>query len=322
MSAVWRSVFSRLSPAGARARLSIAIFHRVLPERDPIFPGEVTAAEFARICEWFRDWFSPMPLDEAVGAFKSGALPARALAITFDDGYADNHDVALPILQRYGLSATFFVASAFLDGGRMWNDTLIESIRRTERRALDLEGTAAGSLGKLPCSSLAERQGVISRLIASAKYLPQPERLQWVEAVAERAGAALPQDLMMTSEQVRALHRAGMGVGAHTVNHPILASVDVATMRHEIEAGRQHLEQIIDGRVALFAYPNGQPGSDFGPEAVAIVRELGFDAAVSTSWGAARIGDDPFQLPRFTPWDRTRNRFGLRMARNLWSRSV
>jgi hypothetical protein len=51
---------------------------------------------------------------------------------------------------------------------------------------------------------------------------------------------------------------------------------------------------------------------------VALVRDLGFDAAVSTAWGAARSGGDPFQIPRFTPWDRTRLRFAARLARNLW----
>ena len=64
---------------------------------------------------------------------------------------------------------------------------------------------------------------------------------------------------------------------------------------------------------------SGKPGEDYAPETVGLVRELGFDAAVSTTWGSARPANDPFQLPRFTPWDRTRNRFGLRLARDLWS---
>ena len=69
--------------------------------------------------------------------------------------------------------------------------------------------------------------------------------------------------------------------------------------------------------MGLFAYPNGKPGEDYLPRDVALVRELGFDAAVSTAWGASGHGSDPFQLQRFTPWDRTKARFGLRLLRNL-----
>jgi peptidoglycan/xylan/chitin deacetylase (PgdA/CDA1 family) len=86
----------------------------------------------------------------------------------------------------------------------------------------------------------------------------------------------------------------------------------------QIARGRRWLEQALGERVSLFAYPNGRPGVDYAPDVhPALVRELGFDAAVSTHWGAARAGTDCYQLPRFTPWDRGRTRFGLRLARNL-----
>jgi hypothetical protein len=68
--------------------------------------------------------------------------------------------------------------------------------------------------------------------------------------------------------------------------------------------------------VRLFAYPNGSPRRDYHAEHAALARELGFDAAVSAAWGAARAGDDLYQIPRFTPWDRADWRFGLRLAHN------
>ena len=108
-----------------------------------------------------------------------------------------------------------------------------------------------------------------------------------------------------------------MEIGAHTVSHPILTSIDLNVARAEMEKSRAALETIVGGRVTLFAYPNGKPKADYGREHVDLVRTLGFEGAVSTSWGAARPGDDPFQVPRFTPWDRAPFRFGLRLARNL-----
>jgi peptidoglycan/xylan/chitin deacetylase (PgdA/CDA1 family) len=312
-----RPLYTLLSPAGPRARLSILIFHRVLRERDPLFPGEVTADEFSAICSWVARWFHPMGLDVAARKLSQHALPARALAITFDDGYADNHEVAVPILKKFGLPATFFIATGFLDGGRMWNDTVIEAVRRTSHSVLDLRDTVAGSLGSLPVGTVAQRQAAIGRLIPATKHLLPETREAWVAAIAKKAGAALLTDLMMRSDQVLSLHRQGMGVGAHTVTHPILATLSAQAIEREVLDGRNQLESIIGERVGIFAYPTGRPGTDYGPEAVDIVRRLGFDAAVSTAWGAASAQADLHQLPRFTPWDRTRIRFGLRMAKNL-----
>ena len=120
----------------------------------------------------------------------------------------------------------------------------------------------------------------------------------------------------MRDDQVRQLHRAGMGIGAHTAHHPILASLPAAAARGEIAAGRAALEAIIGAPVPLFAYPNGKPGTDYRAEHVRMVRELGFEGAVSTAWGADAEGD-AFQVPRFTPWDRTPGRFLARLCRNL-----
>ena len=144
---MYRQLLWLMSPAGRRARLSVLIFHRVLPQIDPLFPEEVDAQRFEQICGWLRSWFNVLPLDEAVLRLTDGALPERALAITFDDGYADNHNVALPILQRHGLVATFFIATGFLDGGRMWNDSVIESVRRTAQQEFDLRDLDGAALG-------------------------------------------------------------------------------------------------------------------------------------------------------------------------------
>jgi hypothetical protein len=93
--------------------------------------------------------------------------------------------------------------------------------------------------------------------------------------------------------------------------------LDDAAARSEIGRSREELQGWLKEPVTLFAYPNGKPGEDYGERDAAMVKALGFSAAVSTRWGAARRGSNPFELPRFTPWDATRMRFGLRLARNL-----
>ena len=318
-----KSLLALSSGRGTDARLSVLIFHRVLPAPDSLFPGEIDAAAFHAICGWLHGWCRVLPLDEAMRRLADGSLPARACAITFDDGYADNRTVALPILQAHGLCATFFIACSFLDGGRMWNDTVIEAVRRTTLSALDLREFPGGSPQALvPTGSDEQRRHVIDDLLRHLKYLPTDERVAAAERLAEIARVAPPTDLMMTTQQLRELHAGGMQIGAHTVTHPILARLDRSAARNEMVAGRAQLEALLDAPVRLFAYPNGKPGTDYTAETVALARCAGFDAAFSTAWGAARRDGDRFQVPRFTPWDRTPWRFGLRMAANLRRRGT
>ncbi len=308
-----KALIRALSPGGKQG-LSILIYHRVLPRKDPLFPEEVDRADFDRQLCILKSMFTVISLVDAVRHVKAGTLPPNAACITFDDGYADNAEVALPVLQAHGLSATFFVATGFLDGGRMWNDTVIEVVRRFADPVLD---AGAIGLGSHPLETIGQRQQAIGSLIGQLKYLPLEERLAQVGRLVALAGVALPDDLMMTSAQVRQLKNAGMDIGGHTVNHPILAKLAPAQARAEIAEGKSALEAIIGAAVVLFAYPNGKPGADYFAEHVEMIRELGFEGAVSTSRGASKHNQDVLQLPRFSPWDRTRFRFALRMARNL-----
>lgn len=309
-----RTVAALLSPAGDRARLSILIFHRVHEAPDSLFPEEVTAERFDRLLAALGAAFNLLPLPEAIERLRAGTLPSRPACITFDDGYRDNAEVALPILQRYGVHATFFIATGFLDGGRMWNDTLIETVRRSNAPALDLSRVG---LGRVELGDTASRRRVAQELIRSVKHLAPAQREQAVAAVAEAGAAALPTNLMMSSAQVKAMSAAGMEIGAHTVSHPILASTSDDEAEREIEQGRQRLQQITGESVRLFAYPNGRPGRDYRPEHVAMVRRLGFEAALSTASGVSTTHSDIFQLPRFTPWDLSNLRFTWRAVANL-----
>jgi len=298
---------------GDRSRLSILIYHRVLSSPDALNDWDPTAAEFEGQIRALCRFFTPLPLGEAVERLRDGTLPAHAACVSFDDGYRDNVDAALPILRRYGVPATFFIATGYLNGGRMWNDTVIESIRRCE--AADLNLTALG-LGRVPLSTRQLRRKAISRILAALKHLPGAEREAKVAAIEAAAAGTLPQDLMMRDQDVRALRAAGMEIGAHTVTHPILTRLAPADARREIDQSRERLSAILGERVSFFAYPNGKPGQDYAAEHVDMVRDAGFTAAVSTAWGVASTNSDLFQLPRFTPWDRRPAKFALRLLLN------
>ena len=281
-------------------RLSILVFHRVLAQPDPLFPGELDAARFDQLMCAVARGFTVLTLGQAMRLLAAGSLPRRALVITFDDGYADNCEVALPILQRRGLSATFFVASGFLDGGRMWNDTIIETLRFSSVPTLDL---SEFGLGARSLDGPVQRRPTIDALLQVVKYQTPEQRVESLRRLTLLAGSPrLPDNLMMTTDQLRTMHRSGMEIGGHTIDHPILTTLRDDLAKAEIDGGRKALQALIDAPVEVFAYPNGVPDRDYDLRHVEMVRSLGFLGAVTTAQGAASPGADAFQLPRYSPW--------------------
>lgn len=300
---------SLLSPAGRRGALLVLIYHRVLPEADPLLADEPDARTFAAHMDVVASAFNVLPLSEAAARLERGELPPRAACITFDDGYANNLEVALPILAQRKLPATVFITTQFIRGGRMWNDTVIEVVRRASG---ELDLTSFG-LQRYVLADMDARRRSLDAILNGLKYLEPLERLRTVNEIAERAAVALPNDLMLSEDQIRKLHRAGVEIGAHTFSHPILTRIDEQAATAEIRSSKGTLEEVIGAPVTTFAYPNGRPQKDYGPRDVGLVRAAGFRAAVSTAWGCARRGADLHQLPRVAPWDRTAARFVGRM---------
>ncbi len=305
------SAVSGMPPFGG---LLILTFHRVLAEPDPLV-DDPAAKTFSALVDMLARVFQPLTVRDAAVRLRNGDLPARSVCITFDDGYANNFDVALPILKAKGVPATFFVSTGFLGNGCMWNDVVIESVKGA-RRTIDLREL---DLGTHSVGSSAERRRAVDALLDKIKYLEPPARLRTVTRVAELCGVAVPTHLMMEPHEVRGLAAAGMEIGAHTVTHPILARLDSSAAEEEIARSKQGLEEITGAPVTSFAYPNGRPGRDYERSHVQMVRKVGYEAAVSTAWGCARRQSDPYQLPRIAPWDDTLLKYAARMLRSYLS---
>lgn len=311
-TAGFRGAGNLLSRGPEGRRLVILHYHRVPDAPDPLCPDLLERQAFALHMQALAEVFHVVPLDEGLARLRDGTLGPRAVAITFDDGYADNYAVALPVLQHFGLHATFFVAAGFLDGGCMFNDLVIEACRRAPAGAWD---TGLAAVGRVQVPDGPGRAPLANQLIGRLKYLAAAERLDAAVRLLHAAGARQPDHLMMTSDEVRGLHRAGMGIGGHTLSHPILARLAPDEAAREISAGRSALEDLLGAPVPLFAYPNGKPGTDYLPRDVGLVRAAGFDAAVTTVWASATRNGGPFEMPRIGSWDRSRERFCARLLR-------
>jgi peptidoglycan/xylan/chitin deacetylase (PgdA/CDA1 family) len=323
MTAFKHSIFTRwfLRQAGDRLarrqdgpRLCVVNYHRILERPDPLLESEPDIATFRWQMDLLAGCFNVMPLYDALCALDAGRLPPRTVCITFDDGYRSVHDLALPVLREYGLPATVFVTSGHVGQGNMWNDRIIAAVQALPAGELDLTDTG---LSRYPLQTLEDRKRTAGLLTEASKYLPPAARGALVERLAALAGGDLANELMLTPGMVVNLDRQGVEIGAHTVTHPILTSLDDAAARAEIRSGKEQLEAMIGKPVRLFAYPNGKAGKDFDARHVAMVREAGFEAAFTTAVGAITRCQDRFQLPRSRPWDRTPFLFGLRLLRWL-----
>lgn len=286
------------------------VYHRVLAQHDPLRPSDLDEVTFGWQMASLAQCFNVLSLGDAVDRLENGTIPKRAISVTFDDGYADNYDVALPILRRYSIPATFFITTSSL-GGCMWNDIVIESIRAARSHTLDVKGLG---LDGLAVSTENERVMAINSILDKLKFWPPEKRLAKTVEIANSAGIQVPDNVMMNACQIHRLASAGMDIGAHTVHHPILACSPRQTALREIRESRDQLESIIGAPVRFFAYPNGRRGLDYGPEHVQMVRQLGFTGAVSVSHGSnVAESFDRYQIRRFSPWGRSANHFAARL---------
>jgi len=302
------------SQSGDTAALVVLTYHRVLAAPDPILNQEIDVKTFVWHMQLLKHHFNILPLAKAVEHLKQGSLPAGAVCICFDDGYADNYTNALPILKEYDIPATFFIAVGFLDGGRMWNDSIVETIRAATDDVIDLRDLG---LQQYSIRSNREKQQSATAIIKKLKYLKHDERLEQVNRIAKRVGAKLPSDLMMTMKQLEECCHNGIEIGAHTVRHMILSHMPIHEAEQEITQSRDQLLAALNTDIRFFAYPNGKANLDYNKAHIAAVKKAGFIAAFTTEWGGAQKHNDIYQLPRIAPWDPTPFRFALRVLRTF-----
>ena len=242
--------------------------------------------------------YTVLPLEELVDAVVSGGrLPARALAITFDDGYADNHRLGLPVLRELGLPATVYVATgAVADAAPFW----VAAVRALALGATDALPMPDGTRHWL--GDGAGRTAAAKALTRALVPLAADARAAWLADAARVSGVDLVGTLartMLDWNEIRELAAAGWTIGAHTVTHSNVALVDPARAEREIAESRDALGAAIGAPVRHFCYPNsGGQHAYFGPAVSEILARLGFRSATTSRPGALRPGADPFLLPR------------------------
>ncbi len=298
----------------ANNKLSILIYHQVFVEKDAMRPSEPDAETFTWQMWLISKHFTPLSITDALKHLEQDTLPANAICVTFDDGYINNLEIAAPILQRFNIPATVYIATAFSYGENMWNDRLIDLVSSPQLQSLNLNSINEGTI---ELTDVEERNKAAQYLIGKIKYLPIEERKCTITQLYLTNSIAEQPRKMMSADQVKQLHSMGIEIGAHTVDHPILKVLNEVEQSQQISNSKKVLEQWLGEKVKGFAYPNGKLGVDYDKCTRDIVEQQGFEYAVSTNWGASTDKTDKYQLNRFTPWDKTPLKFHLRLLRNL-----
>jgi peptidoglycan/xylan/chitin deacetylase (PgdA/CDA1 family) len=308
----------------------VLVYHRV-GERglDPwrltidreIFGGQMKALA--------RDW-APLSLAVLVEGFARRQLPERAVAVTFDDGYADNLEIAAPILVEHGIPATLFVATDLVDaGGPPWWDQLGSLLLEPARLPPTLTLSSGGPRWRIPPLAADERRSSPNapppwdaepgtRLRAfyevwlALRALDAPTREAALDEIAEWAGAPRSSGrVLLTWEQVREFAALpGFALGAHTLTHPALPTCSHQEARAEIAGGADRLRAQAGVEVEQFAYPFGA----WTRSVARLVADLGFRGAYTTDGNAISWSSSPHALPRLPAENQAAGDFAALLA--------
>ena len=302
------------SPAlWAKDKLTIVTFHRVLPAdllaTYPMPEIVVTPDELDHFAKVLKQHYTVGTLrDMALRHNKGAPVGKPLLAITFDDGQADNYLFARPVLQANEVHASFFVVTDAVESNHtLWHDRMGYAVQR----AIDVSANGL-QVWLQDIGVPSEAQNLPKAAVAEAKKLTPDQREDHLQALENLIGGPTRPtwDGMMTWDQLRTLQSEGHEIGSHSASHPILPLVPDAALSPEIEGSRATLERHLNQVVHSFCYPNG----DHDQRVIEAVRAGGYQHAVSTRYGVNAAHADPFALRRID----LQGRFG-RNARGAFS---
>ncbi len=297
----------------SRPSETILLYHRVAKMESDPWSLCVTPEHFAEHLEVLRKCC----LIKLSQARSSGGIFDRAygrVAVTFDDGYADNIAQAAPLLERHGIPATLFIVTGYVGATReFWWDELEKIIFESDcLPPTELITPDRNRSFALRLTRESARLPLYLSLYDFLQPLTHEVRLAMMDQLlqASRQTASVrPSHRMMTSDEIRKLAGNGLfEIGAHTTTHPKLSAQPIATQQDEVLGSKTWLEELIGKPVVSFAYPFG--GSDhYTRSTVEVVRNSGFTYACTTAARRVEAADDPLELPRINMTDMSGEEF-------------
>ncbi len=259
--------------------------------------------QLAVISRHYR-WLS---IDEALEILAGNKpMVPNGVVLTFDDGYRNNMEVALPVLKEYGIKPVFYVATGMLDSrAPYWFERLDYAIQNLKQPTQVRIGTRSLTFNPGDRESLRATYAELRRL-AKKHFDDDREFYAFVDGVSGRleraAGKALadiqdsdPCSATLSKEDLGLLSSSGSAtIGSHTVDHVRLDVVDEQTRMQQLDRSRRYIEATTGEPCLHFCYPNG----NWNPQIARAVAQAGYRSAVTTDVGINSVGDDPYSLKR------------------------
>ncbi len=288
---------SKYAGSKEHSRLIIFNFHNIYKENCVLKTNSTPYNEFETQIRWIHQYFTVLPLEEGIEACRSAKLTKPTACITFDDGYKSQYSLAKPLLDKLGISGTFFISSGHLNH-LQWNDHIplfFHAANQTEQSKL-LHELSQITGQECPVKTSSENIKTVDKAI---KYLPLAKRVPLLKLMRDVIPDHLVQNVMMTKENVIDLSNSPHSIGGHTANHPILSQETDTVSYHEIMSDKEYLEKLTGKKINVFAYPNGKAIKDYTSRDIQVLLKNKISYAVTTTPGYFSPGSDPYQIPRF-----------------------
>lgn len=268
----------------------VLTMHHVRPQRPDAFQPnsilEITPEFLRTILETLREMrFDIVTMDEAVRRLHLGDDSRRFAVLTFDDGYRDNRDHALPVLREMQAPCLVYVASRFADQtGRMWWLALEEVIAATDNLTVAIQGRAR----RFECATAAQKDETFDAIYWAIRGLPSPEIDRIVDQLVTRHLGDYPpiaRRLCMNWDELADVARDPLvSIGAHSVSHDFLSRCSEESALAEMSRNRTDIRDHLGLDARHFAFPYGD-ATAAGPREFALAKAAGFETAVTTRPG-------------------------------------
>lgn len=305
-------------------KIKVFLFHRISPHIDPVWPP-ITPEHFEKIITYLKENFEIVPLEQNIlGNYKP--ISSRKLcAITFDDGYKDFVEYAMPIIKKQNVPASMYVITDCVNKSLPpWTFIFNHLLLNTKISSLEIDSLQMPeNLRKITWNTPRKKVAYINYIAHMLKKISDEERENVMQQIRSQINDAdsFPKGLMMNWDDIRCIKNEGIEIGSHSANHPILSKeLDLESIRHELKISGEEIEKEIGKFPLAISYPFGI----YNNEAKKIAKKVGYKMGVTVFPKEYLANQDPFEIPRIElysePFYKTRLRINgqLQTIKNIF----
>lgn len=280
-----------------RNKMPILCYHRFTSSGRT--NGAISAELFDAHLRYLKKHFTVISPAEMLSLLEGTLRVRNPLVLTVDDGYRDFVDVAFPLLEKHGIPATLFVTTRFIDGEIwLWPDVVKYIVMKADNLKLELPDSESD----FPLGAPEEKREALSKLLIACKRLKEEEKGDFLKELGDRMNVRIPpvpppEFQPATWEELRRFDKSFVGIGSHTLTHPLLSRTSLENAEAEIIESRRRIERMLGCEVTAFAYPNGMQG-DYMDQHKEILKKHGYRFAVTCNSGFNTFDSDLFELDR------------------------